>query len=77
MSGTSIGDPVTLACVIGPGSSISDSTPPSDSARKNSFVDSATRIASSRVSTSKLTMPPKSRICRTATSNPGWPGSPG
>ena len=38
VAGTSSGEPATLACVIGPGTSISDSTPPSDSARKNSFV---------------------------------------
>ena len=47
-SGTSSGDPATLAWVIGPGTSISDSTPPSDSARKKSSVRRATSSASSR-----------------------------
>src|SRR6185436_17440053 len=62
--GTSKGEPATLAWVIGPGTSINDSTPPSDSARKNRRVRSATRIASSAVATWKETMPPKSSICR-------------
>ena len=44
-AGTSSGEPATLACVIGPGTSISDSTPPSDSARKNSSVRRATSSA--------------------------------
>ena len=77
VGGTSSSDPATLACVIGPGTSMSDSTPPSDSARKNSLVRCATSTASASVPTSNDTMPPKSRICRAATSLPGWPGRPG
>ena len=37
-AGTSSGDPATLACVIRPGCSISDSTPPSDSPSVNTCV---------------------------------------
>src|ERR1700746_3515394 len=44
-SGTARADPAAEACVIRPGSSISDSTPPSDSARVNSLVRAHTVAA--------------------------------
>ena len=47
-SGTSSAEPATDMCVIWPGCSISDSTPPSDSARVNSSVAAHTRSAASR-----------------------------
>src|SRR2546421_2482769 len=77
VGGTSSGDPATLAWVILPGCSMRDSTPPRDSARKNSSVRPHTSRASSSVSVSKETIPPKPRICRPASSWPGWPGRPG
>ncbi len=67
-AGTSHGDPATLACVIGPGTSINDSTPPSDSARKNSSARSAIAIASWADTASNDTIPPYDDICRLATS---------
>src|SRR4051812_25046102 len=47
LSGTARGELATLAWVITPGCSISDSTPPRLSASKNSFVFCAIRLASS------------------------------
>ena len=70
--------PATDACVMRPGCSMSDSTPPSDSPRVNSRARSHTSsAAASPPATRKLTMPPKSRICLTATWWPSWPSSPG
>ena len=57
-SGTSMPEPARLACVIRPGCSISDSTPPSDSPRKNSSVFSQMSRARSSRAGSNDTMPP-------------------
>src|SRR3954454_6040130 len=77
-AGTSSGDPAALAWVIRPGCSISDSTPPSDSASVNSRVRSQTLSAASSPSRSRNdTIPPKPDICFAAMSWPGWDGSPG
>jgi hypothetical protein len=43
-SGTASGKSLTLVRVMGAGTSISDPIPPSDSARKNSFVRWAIRM---------------------------------
>jgi len=66
------------AWVMRAGCSMSDSTPPSDSASVNNRV-AATILsaASSPPVARKLTMPPKSRICRRAISCPGWSASAG
>ena len=53
------------------GCSIRLSTPPSDSASRKSFVRATSATASSSDSARNETMPPKSRIWRSATS---WPG---
>src|SRR3989440_281446 len=75
---TASGEPAADACVISAGCSISDSTAPSDSASVNSRVVATSLIAaSSPAATVNDTMPPKSRICRRATSWPGWLGRPG
>ena len=61
-----------------PGWPISDSTPPRLSARLNSFVRVSMRRAASLPPLRRmLIMPPKSRICRRASSWPGWLGRPG
>ena len=77
-AGTSSGEPAALACVIRPGCSISDSTPPSDSARTNSFarlqISTACVLAAGRA---EETMPPNRRICLAAVSCPGWLAGPG
>ena len=76
--GTASADPAADAWVIRAGSSISDSTPPSDSPRVNSRVRAHTAsAAASPPRTVNDTMPPKPRICLAASSWPGWPGSPG
>ncbi len=78
MSGTSSAEPATDRCVIAAGCSISDSTPPSDSARVKTSVAAQIRRAASRPPTAvNDTMPPKRRICLAATSCPGCDGSPG
>ena len=78
VDGTSSGEPVTDACVISRGCSISDSTPPSDSASRKTSVRSHTRsAAASPPCRVKETIPPKPRICLAATSCPGWSGRPG
>ena len=62
---TASGDSATEACVIGAGSSISDSTAPSDSASVKRRVASANRRAwSSPPRSSKLSMAPGARIWR-------------
>src|SRR6185295_4187972 len=67
--GTSSMEPATLACVIRPGCSMSDSTPPSDSPNVNSDVSEHNfSAASSPPRKANDTMPPKPRICRAATS---------
>ncbi len=70
--------PATEACVIRPGCSISDSTPPRDSPSVNSFARSQTaRASDSPPTTRKEIIPPKSRICLAAISCPGCSGRPG
>ena len=60
------------------GCSMRDSTAPRDSARVNRRVrDTTSAAASAPPLTTKLTMPPKSRIWRWATSWPGWVARPG
>ena len=77
-SGTASSVPLTDAWVISLGYPMSDSTPPSDSARANSSVDSANRFAASAPPDSATeSIPPKPRIWRAATSCPGWSGRPG
>jgi NAD(P)-dependent dehydrogenase (short-subunit alcohol dehydrogenase family) len=72
LAGGSSVEPAVDKWVITEGSSIKLSTPPSDSARVKTSVDSQTlRAASTPPFTVKLTMPPKSLICVRATS---WPG---
>ena len=67
-SGTSNCEPAVDACVIAPGCSISDSTPPSDSARMNTLVLAHNACAALRPPRMRTdTMPPKPRICRAAT----------
>ena len=56
------------ACVISAGTSIIDSTPPSDSASFQIFVRATSATASSSDAARNETMPPKSRICRAAIS---------
>ncbi|SLI08520.1 Uncharacterised protein [Mycobacteroides abscessus subsp. abscessus] len=66
------------ACVIAPGCSISDSTPPSDSARVKIFVREQKSSAASRPPCNRTEiMPPKRRICLSATAWPGCSGRPG
>src|SRR4051794_16436405 len=77
-AGTSSGEPAALAWVIRPGCSMSDSTPPSDSARVNSRARSQTfNACSSPPASRKDSIPPKPDIWRAAISWPGWSGSPG
>ena len=67
--GTSSAVPATLACVIRPGCSIRDSTPPRDSPSVQTVVAPQTATAcSSPPRTWKLTIPPYRRICFAATS---------
>ena len=76
--GTSSSEPVTEACVIRAGCSISDSTPPSDSPRVNRRVRPQARTAASSPASSRNeTIPPKARICSCAVLWPGWVGRPG
>ena len=78
VGGTSSAEPATEACVIRPGCSISDSTPPSDSASVNSRVRPQMATASCSPPRARNdTMPPKPRICLAAASWPGWDGRPG
>ena len=65
-AGTSRSVPATLAWVIRPGCSISDSTPPSDSPRVKTRVRSQTRerLLDSPPATRNDTMPPNRFICR-------------
>ena len=67
----------TARCVIVAGWSISDSTPPRDSARVISFVFATSASALASVSVRRETTPPKPLICRFATSCPGCEGRPG
>ena len=68
-AGTSSGDPAAEACVIRPGCSISDSTPPRDSPRMKSLVrPHAATAASSPPRTRNDTIPPNPRICFAAIS---------
>ena len=77
-SGTSRSVPATLACVILPGCSISDSTPPSDSPSVKTSARSQTASAcSTPPATRKEIIPPKRFIWRAATSWPGWAARPG
>ena len=75
-SGTSSGEPATLACVIRPGCSISDSTPPSDSPSVNTSVRPQTLdgllLAAARPGRRPCRR--SRRICLAATS---WPGCVG
>ncbi len=71
-------EPAADACVIRPGCSISDSTPPSDSPSVNSRVrPQAATAASSPARRRNDTIPPDPRICLAASLWPGWDGSPG
>ena len=71
-------EPATLACVIRPGCSISDSTPPSDSPRVNTAVSPQTlSAASSPPRIRNETMPPNPRICRRRCRAPGARAGPG
>src|SRR5690606_25334317 len=77
-SGTAKGEPATEAWVIRAGCSINDSTPPSDSASRNSLARlQASTAAGAPPASRNDTMPPKRRICPAATLCPGWLGSPG
>ena len=76
--GTSSGEPAALAWVIRCGCSISDSTPPSDSARVNSWVRSHTfRATSSPPRSRNDSIPPNPDICFAAISWCRCWGSPG
>ena len=57
-SGTSSGEPATLAWVIGPGTSISDSTPPSYTACKKSSVRPTRSTGRAADPTRNDTIPP-------------------
>ena len=75
---TASGESTADAWVMRAGCSMSDSTPPSDSASVNSRVRATSSSAvSSPPNARKLTMPPKSRIWRRAMAWPGWSASPG
>ncbi|CNV56728.1 Uncharacterised protein [Mycobacterium tuberculosis] len=71
-SGTSNCEPAVDAWVMALGCSISDSTPPSDSARMKTRVLAHRSCAARRPARIRTeTMPPKPRICRAAISCPG------
>ncbi len=78
-SGTSLVVPATEAWVMVAGTSMSDSTPPRLSARKNSRVAAAMRLAASAPPRGRNdTMPPNfPLICRPASSCWGWDSRPG
>src|SRR4051812_22392156 len=68
LPGGANGAPAVEACVIRAGCSIRLSTPPSDSASWKMRVRATKSTASASLSIWNETMPPKSRICRRATS---------
>lgn len=68
-AGTSSAEPAAEACVMRPGCSIRDSTPPSDSPSVNTLARLQTSTAaSSPPATWKETMPPNALICLAAIS---------
>jgi hypothetical protein len=72
---TAICEPAVERCVIAAGTSISDSTPPNDSASVKIFVLSATRTAASRPAFMiKEIIPPPFIICPEAILCCGWLG---
>src|SRR5699024_11115122 len=77
-AGTSSCEPAVEAWVIAPGCSISDSTPPSDSARVNKVVRAQkSSAACSPPASSTEIMPPNRRICLAAAAWVGCDSRPG